>query len=306
MNHNPPTRGQIVADPRIDAENYFGTGDRIIAVPRSTKGDVLHGRLVEIAGQDLGRRSFVVEAAGHTRDDVRTTVLQESHFIFEVERGDSWVQVPPYLLFEVAEAKAKRSLVNTRKRVERKAPLFADQIEIVGPSPEQMIARAARHRHEALQREHEQAMQSNELRRHVQELVTSEQFATLVNKRTRFPRSPLYGVYFWRKQAEHIRETGEPEIYVPPASIGERLKIEWLKPDKDVQWLSAIGPRRVRVRFQGTASVLVKIVGQPITDYDPREFPYGNVWVCIEELRPATGNSATVSITRCGQQNCDE
>lgn len=272
----------------IDAENYIVIEDRIIAVPRSMKGNATHGRVLEIIGEELGRREFVIEVAADTCSDVRKTVLREESVIFQVERGDSWVAVPPYLLLEVANAKAQRSVANTRKRVQRKVPLFANQIEITAPSAEQMVGRVAKDRHESLQREHEQAMHSNELRRHVQALVTMEQFAILVNKRTRFPRSPLYGIHFWRKQAEHIRETGEPEIYVPQVSIGERLKIEWLKPDKDVLWLTPKGPRSVRVLFQGTFDVLVKIAGQPITDYDPLEFPYGNVWVSPEELRPGT------------------
>src|SRR5258707_1312613 len=88
------------------------------------KGDATHGRVVEIIGEELGRREFVIEVAGDTCCDVRKTVLHEESVIFEVERGDSWVAVPPYLLLEVANAKVERSVANTRKRIQRNGDNF--------------------------------------------------------------------------------------------------------------------------------------------------------------------------------------
>jgi hypothetical protein len=32
--------------------------------------------------------------------------------------------------------------------------------------------------------------------------------------------------------------------------------------------------------------VMVKILGDPITAYDPRRYPYGNTWVQPDQLTP--------------------
>jgi hypothetical protein len=59
-----------------------------------------------------------------------------------------------------------------------------------------------------------------------------------------------------------------------------------LKVDEQVVWMSPTGPKNVRVLFIGSRDVMLKIIGVPIADYKPREFPFGNCWVCWEELRP--------------------
>jgi hypothetical protein len=263
----------------MDPENYIVCGDNVIAVPRSTNGASIQGRVLEVLGADVGRREFVLETKGTNFVVDGAVGVPESHFIFEVERGDSWVIVPPFLLREDAGAKAERSVVNTRKRIDKEAPLLSDQIEVGKPDVESMIARVAEHRREELARAHEQARRSTELRAQVASLINQNQFAVLQAARSRFPRSAFYGTYFWEKQLRQIRETGKPDIYVPQPPLNRRLDAEWLRVDREVSWLSPRGPRKVRVLYVGSSVVLVKLIGEPIKDYDPREFPYGNSWV---------------------------
>src|ERR1051326_8784436 len=118
----------------IDPDNYIACGDNVIAVPRSTNGDSIRGRVLQVAGSDAGCREFVLEVHGTNFMVDGAVGLPESRFVFEVERGDSWVIVPPFLLLEEANAKAERSLVNARKQIEKKAPLFADQIAVGKPN----------------------------------------------------------------------------------------------------------------------------------------------------------------------------
>ena len=193
--------------------------------------------------------------------------------------------VSPYLLPEVAELKAERSVNNARMRSAKKAPLFANQIEVEKADVTSMIARVAADRREKLERDHEQARRSTELRAQVESIINSDQFAVLKAERSRFPRAAVYGLYFWEKQLRQIKETGKPDIHVPRATATDRLNIEWLRPDHQVTWLSPAGPRQARVLYVGVSTVLVKLIGEPITDYDPREFPYANAWAKTQDLR---------------------
>jgi hypothetical protein len=270
----------------FDADNYIVRDDRIIAVPRSTRLDSIHGRVLQILGDDIGRREFVCEREGTNWLRDGAIGLPENLYIFEVERGDAWVVVPPYLLPEVAESKAERSVINARKRGAKKAPLFASQIEVARPDVASMIARVAADRREKLEREHEHAKRSTELRAQVECLINSDQFAVLKAARSRFPRAAVYGLYFWGQQLRQIKETGKPDVYVPQPPDVNRLNIEWLRPDHEVIWLSSAGAKQVRVLYVGVSTVLIKLIGEPITDYDPREFPYGNCWIEPRLLHP--------------------
>jgi hypothetical protein len=272
-----------------DADNYILCGDRIIAVPRSTRGDSVHGRVLQIVGDDIGRREFVCEREGTNWLSDGAIGLPESLYIFEVERGDAWVLVPPYLLPEAAESKAERSVINTRKRKAKKAPLFASQIEVEKADVASMIARVAADRRKKLEWDHEQARRSTELRAQVECLINSDQFAVLKAVRSRFPRAASYGLYFWEKQLHQIKETGKPNVYVPEPPAVDRLNMEWLGLDYEVTWLSPAGPRQARVLYIGVSTVVIKLIGEPITDYDPREFPYGNCWVEPQALQPVCG-----------------
>jgi hypothetical protein len=269
----------------MDPHNYIACGDNVIAVPKSTIGDSIQGSVVQVLGSDVGRREYVLEVQGTNFVVDGAVGIPENHFIFEVERGDSWVIVPPFLLPEDAETKAERSLVNTRKRIKKKAPLFSDQIRVEKPDVGSMIARVAEHRREELERGHEQAGRSTELRDQVASLVNEDQFAALQTARSRFPRNAFYGAYFWERQLRQIRETGNPDIYVPQPSLNHRLKTAWLRVDREVSWLSPGGSRQGRVLYIGRSAVLIKLIGEPIKDYDPREFPFGNCWVHPQALQ---------------------
>jgi hypothetical protein len=97
-----------------------------------------------------------------------------------------------------------------------------------------------------------------------------------------------YGVQFWKEQLKHIQETGQPRINVPKSAVNRRLSIGWLKPDAEVVWVSQTGLKRVRILFVGNHEVMVKIIGEPIAQYDPPVFPNGNTWTTLEKLRPGT------------------
>ena len=88
----------------IDADNYIVAGDNVIAVPKSIAGTPIQGRVLEVVGQEIGRREFILETDGSHWLMDGALGLPENLFVFEVERGDAWVQVPGYLLPEEAEA----------------------------------------------------------------------------------------------------------------------------------------------------------------------------------------------------------
>jgi hypothetical protein len=269
----------------IDSENYIIIGDRVIAIPKTTCADPFHGRVIQVVGTDVGRREFIIELEGTNVVAHGAIGVPEAAFFFEVERGDAWVNVPPFLLAEEAEAKAARSLLNTAKRIQKKVPLFADQISVEKSDVRKMIARIAQGRREHLQREHELARRSTDSRDQVASMVAQDQFLVLQGARSRFPRSAAYGTYFWEKQLRHLKETGKPDIYDPPPAINRRLEFDWLKPDLDVKWLSPDGPRPARVLFVGNSVVLLKLPGEPFRDFDPKQFPYGNCWVEPQSLQ---------------------
>lgn len=270
----------------IDVDNYIVVGDNVIAVPRSLKEAPVHGTVRQITGHTAGRREFLIQATadGQLRD--RLVAVSENRVVFEVERGDSWIKVPGFLLLEEAETKVARSVVNTAKRIKAKAPLFADQIYVKAPDAHDMIEQTLAARRDTVLREHQAAAHSTDLRAQVRSLVDAHEFMALVKARNRRPRDSMYGIAFWKAQLRHIHVTGRPDIYVPPPPLNRRLTIGWLKADEQVVWMSPAGPKNVRVLFVGSRDVMVKIIGVPITDYDPREFRSGNCWVCWKELRP--------------------
>lgn len=279
----------------VDPDNYITTGDSIIAVPKSVNGNSIHGRVLAIEGQVVSLREFIVEVAGTYWLTDGALGLPENLFVFEVCRGDAWVQVPLYLLPDEAAAKTERSRLNTWRRVQAAVPLFASQIEVRVSSPDEMIARVNGSRHETLQREHDAALRSTDLRVQVQSLVTASQFAALTDMRSRYPRNALYGIQFWQDQLRNIHNTGHPRIFVAAPPVNQRLNIPWLRANAEVNWLSPNGPKSVRILYVGTKEVMVKIVGDPFTAYDPREHPYGNTWVNPERLTPLTAIASAIT-----------
>lgn len=281
------------AIPLVDPDNYIVSGDQVIAIPRSAQGDSFRGRVLTIEGQEPGRREFVLELEGHDWLIDGAIGLPEPLFLFKVQRGDCWISLPLRLLPEEAQKKAERSEVTTRKRIETAVPLFADQIAVDVPSPEAMIARFDASGREQLARDHHSAMRSNDLREQVRQRVSDAQMATLDHSRARMPADGWYGKYFWQKQLAHIEATGHPDIFVPPPAITKRINVPWLKPDAHVHWLTDGKTKLVRVLFIGSNEILIKIQGEPITDYDPRQYPNGNLWVKPEQLAQGPAPSAT-------------
>ncbi len=59
--------------------------------------------------------------------------------------------------------------------------------------------------------------------------------------------------------------------------------LPWLKHDAQLTWKTAPGgPQSVRVLFIGSATVMVRLVGEPIVDYDPGLIPNRNNWIAPE------------------------
>jgi hypothetical protein len=267
--------------PLLDPDNYISSGDDIIAVPKSTSvGDVVRGRVLAVGAGEPGRREFIVELEGQDFTDQGAYGLPERLYVFSVRRGDGWVLVPGYLLPEEAEAKLARASGNTRKRIERDVPLFADQIDVEFVSVDEYIENHNKGRRADLQRSHDQAKKSTDLREEVRAMVSPVDFAQLQHERSRYPKDGIYGAYFWRTQLEHIALHCRPDIFVPTAPLTERLQLPWLTSGAELTWPEAPGgPKKVHVLYIGSNSVLVKLAGEAITDYDAKHFPYGNTWL---------------------------
>ena len=275
-----PQAMETAATKVLDPNNYICAGDDIIAVPRSSVGDVIRGKVLAIGDGEPGRREFIVELEGENCIEQGAYGLCERLYVFHVRREDAWVLVPGYLLPEEAEAKLARAAVNTRKRIERDVPLFADQIDEQFVSVDEYVANHNKGRVAELQRAHDRAMESSGLREEVRAKVSPTEFARLQHARSRYPKSGSFGAYFWRTQLEYIAAHGCPYIYVPTAPVAERLQLPWLRSGAELTWPGAPGgPKKVHVLFIGSESVLVKLDGKPITDYDPKHFPYGNTWL---------------------------
>jgi hypothetical protein len=191
-----------------------------------------------------------------------------------------------YLLPEEAAAKIKRSFENSQRRIQSKLPLFANQIAVVVPSIEEMMERFNKERQQDLQRNDDLASRCNTLRELVKTLISAEQLADLCAMRSGYPRDPVYGIVFWKQQLRYIQETGRPYALVTQPPVTQRLNIPWLKPNSHVKWASPDGPKTVRVLFIGMQQVMIKILGEPITDFDPRQHHYGNTWVGPDALTP--------------------
>jgi hypothetical protein len=193
-----------------------------------------------------------------------------------------------------AEAKAVRNLANERKRVQKKVPLFADQIEVKLKPAQDWIDADRRNGEDALERDHFAALKATALRDQVRELVSSDEYGQLIAVRDRFAQGSSYGIYFWTKQLKHIQEHGTPDIFVPKPILTEKLQFPWLTPDAHLTWTAAPGGvKKVRVLFIGSDSVMVRVIGEPITDYDPILIPAPVVWLAPEHFAESNGHSST-------------
>jgi hypothetical protein len=191
-------------------------------------------------------------------------------------------------LLKEAEAKSVRNATNERKRANRKAPLFADQIEVLVKPASAWVEDAQRSGEESLQRDHDTALRATALRDKVRDLVTPDVFIQLVATRERSAVGAVYGICFWQKQLDHIGDTGKPYIWPPTVSVSERLSFPWLKTDVHLTWQTAPkGPQPVRVLFIGSETIMVRLIGEPIRDYDPILIPSRNVWLTPDNFLEA-------------------
>ena len=179
---------------------------------------------------------------------------------------------------------------NEEKRIERKVPLFASTITVKQTSPEDIIENGRIWGEDRLDLDHRIAMQALEWKEKVRPLVSAEDFEALCNRRTRYGRGGSYGIHMWRKQFNYIQEHGKPELIVPTVRLQEKLNLPRLKYGVMLTWKDAPGaPKMVRVLFVGCDSVMVKIQGEPLVDYDPKEYPYGNLWLTPDRFSEASG-----------------
>ena len=93
---------------------------------------------------------------------------------------------------------------------------------------------------------------------------------------------------FWQKQLAHIEREGTPDIYVPKVTLATTLSFPWLKGDAELTWRTAPdGPKKVRVLFIGSESIMTRLVGEPFTDYDTALIPKRNNWLKPHEFEEA-------------------
>ncbi|MGB8481371.1 MAG: hypothetical protein WCE63_21400 [Acidobacteriaceae bacterium] len=268
---------------RID--NYINIGDEIRVVYRSLTINGFSGHIVAIGNGEPGTREFILQREDTSSLHDGIVGVREDRAIFSVRRGDTWVCVPPLLSQEEAETKSKRNAINEQKRVQKRLPLFAVQIESRTVPADRWIASARLDGEESLQRDHDSAMRATVLRDEVRQLVSPEDYTVLVAACERFASSGTYEIYFWQKQLAHRRECGRPDIFTPSPCLTARLSLPWLKHDAQLTWKTAPGgPQPVRVLFIGSGTVMVHLVGEPIVDYDPRLIHKRNNWIAPEDF----------------------
>lgn len=244
---------------RID--NYINIGDEIRVVYRSLTINGFSGHIVAIGNGEPGTREFILQREDTSSLHDGIVGVREDRAIF------------------------KRNAINEQKRVQKRLPLFAEQIESRTVPADRWIARVRHDGEESLQRDHDSATRASVFRDEVRQLVSPEDYTVLVAARERFASSGTYGIYFWQKQLAHLRECGRPDIFTPSPRLTARLSLPWLKHDAQLTWKTASGgPQPVRVLFIGSGTVMVRLVGEPIVDYDPRLIHNRNNWIAPEEF----------------------
>ena len=269
---------------RID--DYIKVGDKVLVMFRSVLLTGFEGVVLAISDETPGTREFIVQPD----DKAEAVGVREDKAVFEVYRGDSWVTVPGLVSMQEASEKSERSVRNEKKRIEKKVPLLASLMTVRQTPAEQIIENNRLWGEDRLDFDHRVAMQALEWKEKVRPLVSAEDFEALCQRRTRYGRGGTYGIYVWRKQYNHIQEHGKPELIVPHVALNLKLNLPWLKHDATLTWTDAPGGAKlVKVLFVGSDSVMVKIQGEPIVDYDPKEYPYGNLWLTPDRFSEASG-----------------
>ena len=114
----------------MNIESYIKAGDEISVMFRSLALIGFCGTVLEVLEGEPGARAIVIERADDFAVGDRIATVHEDKAVFSVCRGDSWVDVPCLLSLAEAEAKAGRAVVNEQKRIQKKVPLFADQVPV--------------------------------------------------------------------------------------------------------------------------------------------------------------------------------
>ena len=272
----------------MNTESYIKAGDEISVMFRSLALVGFCGTVLEVREGEPGARAIVIERADDCAVGDRIATVHEDKAVFSVCRGDSWVDVPCLLSLAEAEAKAGRAVVNEQKRIQKKVPLFADQVPVNRRSAAEWVEGARCAGEETLAVRHNAAHRATMLRTMVSQQVTPSEYETLVASRQRYPGSGTYGVIFWQKQLDHIEREGTPDIFVPKVTLATTLSFPWLKGDAELTWRTAPGgPKKVRVLFIGSESIMTRLVGEPFTDYDPALIPKRNNWLKPHEFEEA-------------------
>jgi hypothetical protein len=273
----------------MDVKTYIQVGDEIGVMFRSLKLQGFRGHVLEVGEGEPGTREIIIRREGTTVSEDGAIGVREDSAVFDVRRGDSWVGVPCLLSQAEAEAKSARAVVNERKRIQQKVPLFADQVQLTTRDAKDWADVSLEVGEAHLQARHESALKATAMRDQVQPLVTAEQFSQLVTARERYPGDGTYGQIFWRTQLEHIAEHGEPKLWTAPAPLTAKLSLPWLTLDAHLTWKTApAGPQKVRVLFIGSDSIMTRLVGEPYTDYDAAHLiPQRNNWLKPNEFAEA-------------------
>jgi hypothetical protein len=272
----------------MNIESYIKAGDEICVMFRSLALVGFCGTVLEVREGEPGARAIVIERADDCAVGDHIATVHEDKAVFSFRRGDSWVDVPCLLSLAEAEAKAGRAVVNEQKRIQKKVPLFADQVLVNTRSAAEWVEGARCTGDENLAARHKAAIQATALRTTVSQRVTPSEYKTLVASRQRYPGSATYGVIFWQKQLDHIEREGTPDIFVPKVTLATTLSFPWLKGDAELTWRTAPGgPKKVRVLFIGSESIMTRLVGEPFTDYDPALIPKRNNWLKPHEFEEA-------------------
>jgi hypothetical protein len=288
----------------MNIESYIQSGDEISVMFRSLALVGFRGTVLEVREGEPGAREIVIERADDCADGARIATVGEDQAVFSVRRGDCWVDVPCLLSLAEAEAKAGRAVINEQKRIQKKVPLFADQVPVNTRSAAEWVEGARSTGEANLEARHKAALHATMLRTMVSQRVTPSEYETLVASRQRYPGSWTYGMIFWQKQLDHIEREGTPDIFVPKVTLATMLSFPWLKSDAELTWMTAPGgPKRVRVLFIGSESIMAQMTGEPFTDYDPGLIPRRNNWIKPHEFTEAGELSAPPAVEApCHQQ----
>ena len=272
-------------------EDYLQPGDHIVAMPRSTLGKSVDGRIVEVRAGVLGAREFVVVPEGTDFTIDGAVGFNERDYVIRVERGDCWIHMPVISFLEHAQEQVERHIKNQERKAKKDFPLFADQVQIKTSSAQERVDQSILVGRRELEHDHNEAQVTNSLREEVRAKVTPEDYAMLLKRRTIYPGDATYGKMFWSKQLAYIAEHGFPEAPpVLPLDVSKAIGgvPSWLLIDGPAIWSTAPGkPLLVRVLLFGRETIMVQIMGKPIKDYDPVIVDGSNQWLRPEELGEA-------------------